>query len=203
MHSLEGFSRDAHLGKIPTPIKIKLALPPPPPSQKNEPPPLKRRMLWARGVSSRKNPKMPGAHKDWHSHFRPQNCGRKNYRHEAFSEHQVPFCRGLFKVRSGPGKPSQFMNFSQGHSGTKVQCESCLFSQGETPEFTKMGEIHELFVLPLSLVWFAGATPDLRGGGVKEAGEFHSPVRGTMFARDGAVTPGPSRECDITFFVQG
>ena len=32
----------------------------------------------------------------------------------------------------------------------------------ETPEFTKMGEIHELFVLALSLVWFAGATPDLR-----------------------------------------
>ena len=39
-------------------------------------------------------------------------------------------------------------------------CESCLFSQGKTPEFTKMGEIHELFVLALSLVWFAGATPD-------------------------------------------
>ena len=45
-------------------------------------------------------------------------------------------------------KKGQFMNFSQGHSGTKVQCESCLFSQGKTPEFTKMGEIHELFVLP-------------------------------------------------------
>ena len=26
-----------------------------------------------------------------------------------------------------------------------------------------MGEIHELFVLALSLVWFAGATPDKRG----------------------------------------
>ena len=24
-----------------------------------------------------------------------------------------------------------------------------------------------------------------------------------MFVRDGAVTPGPSRECDITFFVKG
>ena len=30
----------------------------------------------------------------------------------------------------------------------------------KTPEFTKMGEIHELFVLALSLVWFAGATPE-------------------------------------------
>ena len=59
-------------------------------------------------------------------------------------------------------KKGQFMNFSQGHCGTKVQCQSCLFSQGETPEFTKMGEIHELFVLALSLVWFAGPTPELR-----------------------------------------
>ena len=39
-------------------------------------------------------------------------------------------------------------------------CESCLFSQGKTPEFTKKGEIHELFVLALFLVWFAGATPE-------------------------------------------
>ena len=53
------------------------------------------------------------------------------------------------------------MSFSQGQSGTKVQFESCLFSQGKTPEFTKMGEIHELFVLALSLVWFAGATPEI------------------------------------------
>ena len=57
-------------------------------------------------------------------------------------------------------KKGQFMNFSQGHSETKVQCESCLFSSGKSPEFTKMGKIHELFVLPLSLVWFAGATPE-------------------------------------------
>ena len=47
-----------------------------------------------------------------------------------------------------------------GHSGTKVQCELCLFSKGKTPEFTKMGEIHEFFVLALYLVWFPGATPD-------------------------------------------
>ena len=44
-------------------------------------------------------------------------------------------------------KKGQFMNFTRGHSGTKVRCESCLFSQGKTPEFTKMGEIHELFAL--------------------------------------------------------
>ena len=55
------------------------------------------------------------------------------------------------------------MNFSWGQTGTEVRCESPLFSQGKTPEFTKMGEIHKLFVLALSLVWFAGATPDLGG----------------------------------------
>ena len=38
-----------------------------------------------------------------------------------------------------------------------------------------------------------------RGGG----GGLHTPVRGAKFVRNGAVTPGPSRECDITFFVKG
>ena len=82
------------------------------------------------------------------------------------------FCEKL--MRSGPGKPNQrsgqFMNFSQGHSGTKVQCESRLFARGKTPEFTKMGEIHELFVLALSLAWFAGATPELNRGVSKPGG---------------------------------
>ena len=74
----------------------------------------------------------------------------------------LPSDMRLFQKSPRQTKPKkgQFMNFSQGHSGTKVQCESCLFSQGKTPEFTKMGEIHELFILPLSLVWFPGATPD-------------------------------------------
>ena len=95
----------------------------------------------------------------------PKN--KENTHHHEFCTRDVDrrFCGGgawisrldlfLAFIRSG-----QFMNFSQAHSGTKVQCESCLFSQGKTPEFTKMGEIHELFVLALSLVWFAGATPD-------------------------------------------
>ena len=30
----------------------------------------------------------------------------------------------------------------------------------KTPEVTQMGEIHELLVLALSLVWFAGVTPE-------------------------------------------
>ena len=44
---------------------------------------------------------------------------------------------------------------------------------------------------------------DFLKGGVTEGGGFHSAVRGTMFVRNGAVSPGPSRECDITFFVKG
>ena len=38
-----------------------------------------------------------------------------------------------------------------------------VFLRKNTRIFTKMGEIRELFALALSLVWFAGATPDLRG----------------------------------------
>ena len=34
------------------------------------------------------------------------------------------------------------------------------YPKEKTPEFTKMGEIHELFVFSLSFVWFAGATPE-------------------------------------------
>ena len=57
----------------------------------------------------------------------------------------------------------------------------------KTPEFTKMGEIHELFVFVLSLVWFAGVTPDLYSpkgppgsfcknpGGVVQAGVGRGP----------------------------
>ena len=41
------------------------------------------------------------------------------------------------------------MNFSRGQAGTNVRCESRLFSQGKTPEFTEMGENHERFVLTL------------------------------------------------------
>ena len=32
---------------------------------------------------------------------------------------------------------------------------------------------------------------------------MHTAVRGTMFVRNDAVTPGPSRECNVTFFVKG
>ena len=48
-----------------------------------------------------------------------------------------------------------------------------------------------------------GAHRGLFKGGVTEGGGFHTPVRGTMFVCNGAVTPGPPRECDITFFAKG
>ena len=35
-----------------------------------------------------------------------------------------------------------------------------VFLRKNTRIHTKMGEIHELFILALSLVWFAGATPE-------------------------------------------
>ena len=54
---------------------------------------------------------------------------------------QLPY-KNQERPRQTKPKKGQFMNFSQGHSGTKVQYESCLCCQGKTPEFTKMGEIH-------------------------------------------------------------
>ena len=44
----------------------------------------------------------------------------------------------------------------------------------------------------------------VRGGGGLWKGEgFDTAVRGTMFVRNGAVTPGPSRKCNITWVVKG
>ena len=59
-------------------------------------------------------------------------------------------------------KKGQFMNFSQGHSGTKVQCVNfVLVFPGKKHQNSQIkGEIHELFVLGLVLVWFAAATPE-------------------------------------------
>ena len=69
-------TRDFRLRKIPTPIKIKLALPPHPSKRPNPPPP-KTRILWAWGFSSRKNQKMPGAHKIGAAISGPRIAGRK------------------------------------------------------------------------------------------------------------------------------
>ena len=54
------------------------------------------------------------------------------------------------------------MNFSQGHSGTKVRDVSfvLVFPRKKTPEFTQKWA--KLLVLAFSLVGFAGAIADLR-----------------------------------------
>ena len=51
------------------------------------------------------------------------------------------------------------MNFSQGVPEQKFNVNRACFPKENTRIHIKMGEIHELFVLALSLVWFAGATP--------------------------------------------
>ena len=62
-----------------------------------------------------------------------------------FSDHFTSFRESVADTfhqespRQTKPKKGQFMNFSQGHSGTNVGCESCLFSPGKTPEFTKNG----------------------------------------------------------------
>ena len=60
-------------------------------------------------------------------------------------------------------KKGRLMNFSQGHSGTKVRYvnRACFSKEKNTRIHKKMGEIHELFVLALSLVWLAGADSKL------------------------------------------
>ena len=65
------------------------------------PPPPKRAILWAYGVFQQKEPKHARRPLNWGSHFRPQNCGRKSYGHQAFSE------SGKMKV-STPTVPALF-----------------------------------------------------------------------------------------------
>ena len=83
------------------------------------------------------------------------NCRPLRHLHALLHKQSFEAQRQEWPRQTKP-KKGQFMNFSQGHSRTKIQCESCLFSQGKTPEFTKMGEIYELLVLPLSLVGLPG-----------------------------------------------
>ena len=56
------------------------------------------------------------------------------------------------------------MNSSRGQTVTKVRCESRLFSQGRTPEFTTMGEIHEVFRFgPFFGLWGVAKGSSIRG----------------------------------------
>ena len=75
--------------------------------------------------------------------------------------------QGKTCIRSGPGNQTKGRSvhklFAGAFSGTEVQLVTKVLDfLRKTPEFTKMGEIHELFVLALSLVWFVGATPECK-----------------------------------------
>ena len=78
--------------------------------------------------------------------------------------------------RQTKAKKGQFMNFSQGHSGTKVQCvnRACFPKEKHTRiRNKKMGEksTWTFRVLALSLVWFApGRLPKLPGRVAIQAG---------------------------------
>ena len=68
-----------------------------------------------------KNARRP---KNWHGHFRPQNCGWKNYGHEAFSERNVLHLarkRSQTYCKSNCFRELFCNNFGQdGNRGTKV-----------------------------------------------------------------------------------
>ena len=77
----------------------------------------------------------------------------------------------VFFVRSGPGKPNQRKVSSHELLAGAFRNKSsrfvmCVCFLKEKHQNSKKGEVHELFVWALSLVWFAGATPDfgLLGG---------------------------------------
>ena len=101
------------------------------------------------------------------------------------------FCSGGFSspeskdLRSGPGKPNQrkvsSWTFRRGIPEQKFNVNRACFPKEKTPEFTKMGEIHELFVLALSLVWFAGATPEDKGRPSHDHDHFWVHLAGTPF----------------------
>ena len=70
----------------------------------------------------------------------PGGCGSKNVLEGAM----------ITLLRSGVAPANQTKErsvhelFAGAFRNKSSICESCLFSQGKTPEFTKMGEIHEL-----------------------------------------------------------
>ena len=82
-----------------------------PPSEKNpDPPPPNEEFYGHGGFSSRKNEKSQAPSKNWRSHFRAQNCGQKNYGHEAFSEFKYCRVRNYYLIVS---KRALSFNFSR------------------------------------------------------------------------------------------
>ena len=67
-------------------------------------------------------------------------------------------------IRSGPGKPNQrkvsSWTFRRGIPEQKFNVNRACFPKEKHQNSQKWAKIHELFVLALYLVWFAGATPE-------------------------------------------
>ena len=86
---------------------------------------------------------------------------------ESHSQKCTPFAttpskKSLVLVRSGPGKPNQrkvsSWTFHRGIPEQKFNVNRACCLRKNTRIHREMGEIHELFVLALSLVWFSGVT---------------------------------------------
>ena len=95
------------------------------------------------------------------------------------------------------------MNFSQAHSGTKVRyVNRACFLRGHQNSHKNGRNSYELFVLPLSLVWFAGATPDciseLRG---ENPGAF--PKAGPIFQQRLSLPENAQTLVGIAFRAAG
>ena len=69
----------------------------------------------------------------------------------------------LFRNRSANQTKQRSVHelFRGGKFEPKFDVNRTCFAKEKQAQFTKMGKIHELFVLALSLVWFAGGILDL------------------------------------------
>ena len=71
-----------------------------------------------------------------------------------FSQHRLMSHSGVTLANQTKERPVH--ELFPGASLNQSSMWIALVSQGKTPEFIKMGEIHEIFASVLSLVWFAG-----------------------------------------------
>ena len=124
--------------------QIKSALPPRPPSKKAQNPPPKRRNFMCMGGFPTERTQNPRRPQNSCGHFRPQNCGRKNYGHEDFSsgKERLTDMRAFLRDFPGNGWVPKF-----------CLCVFCFgsFFMGEKTHINKVppkipGQSREIFV---------------------------------------------------------